>query len=157
MGVFGEVFEEGRLPIERVPRMVLAAREALSLELLPEWPLRCLFFAVSSAAALPRLARVAGALAEELAARNIAHNVLVSQQGTHVYVIPRHPQQGAAGEGVLNAALLEVCGLAIVHVQEHYENLTADTYRSLLAQVSLSEESFAALREKALQLIDLQS
>lgn len=131
---------EGIMPIERADRVLLLNQAPIALSVLSGWPILALHYRLAQTSASDRqqvalLAQVVAALTSDLAQHAVAHNVLVCERGTSVYVLPRKPQHGAAGEGAFNAALLETCGIAIVHTREHYETLTAQIYRDLLAEV----------------------
>lgn len=147
------------MPIERADREIVQPSPScpshgeVTLSTLTNWPVRTLHFALPatgdvSARQLAVLAQMVGSLTEELGEKAIAHNVLVCAHGRSVFVLPRKPQHGAPGDGLLNAALLEICGVAIVHNRNDYDRLTAQTYRELLAEVRVCATSLAAFCNK---------
>jgi len=72
---------------------------------------------------------------------NIAFNLLVTDAGRAVYVLPRRHQGaegGGAEAGQLAVALAEMCGLAIVYSQADCDSLTAEGYAAIMTAGSLA-------------------
>ena len=104
---------------------------------------------------MDEMSRVVGAAAMALQEANVAFNLLVTDCGARVFLIPqRFAQRVAAGlvpEQVLatgiNPAVFEIAGHLLYKRAEDYEAASQDAAWKLLQEASLSQEEFDALVE----------
>ena len=94
------------------------------------------------------LSFVAGTITNYLLEKSIAHNLIVSDSGTTIYIVPRQHEDNHK-ETQVKCAWMEIAGLVICREEAAYDTITKDYFEGVLSsQVSLSEEDFAEVKEK---------
>ena len=149
-------------PIERAPTAPLpgAAKRrrwrGVAAHRVARFPVRALVFEVG--ASLEEMAEAVGAAALALQAANVPFNLLITDRGGRVFLIPqRFAARVARGEVPeellatgINPAVFEIAGHLLYKRREDYDVASQDTAWRLLEQASLSEPEFAALVESIL-------
>eukprot|EP01061_Rhynchopus_euleeides_P006983 TRINITY_DN1593_c0_g1_i1.p1 TRINITY_DN1593_c0_g1~~TRINITY_DN1593_c0_g1_i1.p1 ORF type:complete len:407 (+),score=112.84 TRINITY_DN1593_c0_g1_i1:159-1379(+) len=109
------------LPIERAPQVVHFSRKHVEVHEVQGWPIRC--YAIT-AASQEILADVVFRIVEELLEMNVAHNLLVTDGGQRVFVIPRtigwFPDVTRK-----QIAAMEVVGFWVIPNMREFNELTA--------------------------------
>ncbi len=144
-------------PIERAPTAPLpgAAKRrrwrGVSAHRVARYPVRALVFEVG--ASLEEMAEAVGAAALALQAANMPFNLLITDRGARVFLIPqRFAARVARGdvpdqllETGINPAVFEIAGHLLYKRREDYDAATQESAWALLAQASLDEAEFGAL------------
>jgi len=137
----------------------------VSVQEVTGYPARCLVFEVNDC--LEALADVVGRLCQELAARNVPHNLLICDTGHRVFLFPNNfsaqQARGRVPEDVLdtgvNPACFEIAGHMVMKRRQDYEDLDEAACERLLAPCSFPAPVFdavAALAEEAARLLPHQ-
>ncbi len=96
------------------------------------------------------LAFVSGTICNTLLEKNVPHNLIFSNNGKTIYIIPRqfHHFQD---ETKMKAAFMEIAGVAICRNQELYEKITATEFEEILKKdVCLEDDKFNKIRDDML-------
>ena len=167
-----DTFPSGRFPVEMARSVCIAscalAYHGVSLVLseLVGWPLTGFSFDVQqsvggatsvgsqqlAAASDVRklLSATVGAFISHLRVTNTAHNVLLSDCGARVIVLPRQHQRGCGADGgAMAVAFAESCGLAIMYSQEAFDAATEASVVATLTDFRIADDEFAMLRAAA--------
>jgi GDP-D-glucose phosphorylase len=134
------VLDDGRFPCERSPGLPLA-----SASWGPAQPA-----AGDSSRRGPRSIQVVS-VSERLVDADIPHNVLVADRGRSVYVLPRQKQR-QTGDGSIQIALAESCGLGIYYDARAYETATEASLADTLRLFALPAEGIELVRTHIRQL-----
>lgn len=95
---------------------------------------------------------VAGTITNYLLEKEIPHNLIVSDIGQTVYIIPRQ-HQDKQEKTAFKCAWLEIAGLALCKSEDAYEKVTKEAYEDVLEnQVSLKQADFDAIKDSVLQV-----
>jgi len=127
----------------------------VSVQEVLDYPARCLVFEVHDC--LEALADVVGKVCEELAERNIPHNLLVCDRGHRVFLFPNHfshmQAKGLVPEDVtetgVNPACFEIAGHMVMKRQEDYEALDEDMCTRMLSYCSVPDDAFEGILKLA--------
>jgi hypothetical protein len=150
VGFMRDTFPSGMFPCESASRLLLVSTSSLSLHKTTSWPLPMLVYAVSKGADASDARRerevISSALditVHALQEANIAHNVLVSNSGLLVYLVPRQLQRGGPSEdGSMAVALAEICGLAVTYSEESFHAMNQDLFDRTLRSAALDPAEF---------------
>ena len=168
---FQAYFLQQPFPIERAPTMPLApppgaaaggrrcACADIAISRLVHFPVRALVFEVGRS--LADLGAVVGAAAQALQRAECPFNLLITDCGARVFLVPnRFSSKAAAGtlaaatlETGINPAVFEIAGHLLYKRQEDYDAATQDSAWALLAEASLSEADFNSLVDRILPLL----
>ena len=93
------------------------------------------------------LSFVAGAITNILLEKNIPHNLIISDKGKTIYIIPRIYEKEIQNDN-LRCAWLECSGVAICRNKNFYESITKKEFEKILSdEVSISETEFKELKD----------
>lgn len=161
---FQAYFLTAPFAIERAPTAPLAGSGGkrrrccgdVTVHRLARYPVRALVFEVGDR--LKELGEAVGAAALALQAANVPFNLLITDRGARVFLIPQcfasKAAQGTLPESVLetgiNPAAFEIAGHLLYKRREDYEAATQESAWELLSQASLEEGDFNALVEQIL-------
>lgn len=120
------------------------------------YPVRCLVFEIGSS--FEELADEVAKVCMRLQDANQPYNVLITDGGARVFVIPQcfseRQAKGEVEQAILdirvNPAVWEISGHMILFRREDYEQADEERAWKLLAEVSLSEERFDAVKKMCL-------
>jgi len=94
------------------------------------------------------LSFAAGAITNILLENNIPHNILMSEKGCCIYIVPRKYEKDRQDDN-MNCSLFEISGLAVCKNKDFYDNLTKEEYEKILkAEASLNDYDFTELKTK---------
>nr|GMD90816.1 gdp-L-galactose phosphorylase 1 [Ipomoea batatas] len=136
-------------PIEKAPtRKITTADSGVKISEILNYPVRGLLFEGGST--LEHLANVVSNSCICLQENNIPYNVLISDLGKRVFLLPQcYAEKQALGEvsselldTQVNPAVWEISGHMVLKRKEDYEGASEANAWRLLAEVSLSEERF---------------
>lgn len=136
-------------PIEKAPtRKITTADSGVKISEILNYPVRGLLFEGGST--LEDLANVVSNSCICLQENNIPYNVLISDLGKRVFLLPQcYAEKQALGEvsselldTQVNPAVWEISGHMVLKRKEDYEGASEANAWRLLAEVSLSEERF---------------
>jgi hypothetical protein len=97
---------------------------------------------------------VAGTITNILLEKDIAHNLIFSDKGRTIYIIPRQ-HESVQNQKNLKCGFFEIGGLAICRNKEFYDNITAQTFEEALKkEVSLSDQEFESLKKEIIGLFE---
>eukprot|EP01060_Flectonema_neradi_P007065 TRINITY_DN14891_c0_g1_i1.p1 TRINITY_DN14891_c0_g1~~TRINITY_DN14891_c0_g1_i1.p1 ORF type:complete len:396 (+),score=38.85 TRINITY_DN14891_c0_g1_i1:47-1234(+) len=117
------------LPIEKAKTKQLFIANGVLIQEILGWPIRSFKLTSDSRA---RLADAVFRIVEELLRTNTAHNILITDKGSSVVVVPRkignYPDVTKK-----QVAAMEVLGFWIIPNEEEYKSLTPDSAHSFLA------------------------
>lgn len=121
------------------------------------YPVRCLVFEVHDC--LEALADVVGRVCQELAERNVPHNLLICDSGHRIFLFPNYfsiaQATGKVPEEVLetgvNPACFEIAGHMVMKRREDYDALDEEACVRLLEGCSLPEEAFQSVLELSVE------
>ena len=76
------------------------------------------------------------------------HNLLFTENGTHVYIIPRkHYKSIEKTKADIKINWLEVCGVITCLTKPYFDNFQEDTFNTFIREnVSISKEEFGELK-----------
>lgn len=98
------------------------------------------------------LSFVAGTITNYLLEKSIPHNLIFSDLGTTIYIIPRQHEDNHKDESV-KCAWMEIAGLIICRDEESYETMTKDRFDGVLStQVSFDEAQFKKIKDHVLDI-----
>lgn len=127
-------------------------------EVLGGWPVRTLVLSPDVAGdetsledAQEALAHAAGVVLNLLIDKNLPHNLLISEEGMTIYIIPR--KFDLLIEGVTFFTSFEsLCGLVKCKTEAGFRGLRQDELaKRLSSSVSLKESEFAALKQELME------
>lgn len=155
---------EAPFPIERVPCAALPSkslpthyRDVKISQLRPgAFPVRALVF--ESSTSLASLASAVGRACGALVAANVPHNLLISDKGARVFLIPNaFSERKARGEvpedllaSQVDPACWEISGHLVLKRQQDYDAVTQEYCWELLSYASFDEARFAHIAHIAL-------
>lgn len=140
-------------PIEKTStRKITTLTGGIEISQLLNYPVRGLVFEGSS------LEKLSAAVADAcicLQINNIPYNVLISDSGRRIFLLPQcYAEKQALGEvsselldTQVNPAVWEISGHMVLKRKEDYEEASEENAWRLLAEVSLSEERFQEVKE----------
>ncbi|KAI6670602.1 hypothetical protein NL676_005487 [Syzygium grande] len=153
---FQAYYLDSLFPVEKVPSLrvmtsVIVQRNVVVSRLL-KFPVRSLVF--EGGDTLRDLSNAVANSCIRLQQNNIPFNVLISDCGKRVFLFPHVLQekqaQGEVSQELLetqvNPAVWEISGHIVLKRREDFENALEDYAWRLLAEVSLSEESFQEVK-----------
>lgn len=131
---------------------------SVSLEETVNWPVRTLVFRTptSSDTDLAALSNVVGSLVWVLLQRNIPHNLIISEGGRVVFVVPRQPEAALGEAEAFKCAFAEMGGLAVVYDDKVFQTVSEAQFVEVLQQVSLTAGQFTALKKELAAAIEVQ-
>jgi len=96
------------------------------------------------------LSFVAGTITNYLLEKEIPHNLLFSDNGQTIYIIPRQHENSHKNESI-KCAWFEIAGLVLCRDEEFYNKVDKNIFEEVLKkEVSLSEADFNVLKDDAL-------
>lgn len=121
------------------------------------YPVRALVF--ESSTSLANLAIAVGRACANLVAANVPHNLLISDKGARVFVIPNAFSERKAGgeipeallESQVDPACWEISGHLVLKRQHDYDMVSQAFCWELLSYASFDEERFASIASIALR------
>ncbi|GMH24997.1 hypothetical protein Nepgr_026840 [Nepenthes gracilis] len=140
-------------PIEKAPTMKLTTMDSgVKISELLNYPARSLVFEGGNS--LQNLSDAASDSCICLQENNIPYNVLISDSGRRIFLIPQcYAEKQALGEvspelldTQVNPAVWEISGHMVLKRKEDYEEASEENAWRLLAEVSLSEERFEEVK-----------
>ncbi|KAL8127338.1 GDP-L-galactose phosphorylase 1 [Apium graveolens] len=140
-------------PIEKTStRKITTLTGGIEISQLLNYPVRGLVFEGSS---LENLSAAVGDACICLQINNIPYNVLISDSGRRIFLLPQcYAEKQALGEvsselldTQVNPAVWEISGHMVLKRKEDYEGASEENAWRLLAEVSLSEERFQEVKE----------
>lgn len=94
------------------------------------------------------IAFATGTICNMMLEQNIPHNLIFSNHGRTVYIIPRE-FESKQDKSKMNCGFFEIAGLAICKDKDFYDKLTLKEYEAFLSQcVSLNSKKFKAFKEE---------
>lgn len=97
---------------------------------------------------LSSLSFAAGAITNLLIESDTPHNIIITDKGYKIIIIPRKFEKEYA-DFHMHASWLEIAGLAIIRSKEAFQTVTAETYSKVLrTEVSLDKKDFDAFKTK---------
>ncbi|KAI4340037.1 hypothetical protein MLD38_024913 [Melastoma candidum] len=151
-------------PIEKAPsRKISTLGSGVRISELLDYPVRGLVFEGGNS-----LLNLANAVSEScicLQDNNIPFNVLISDSGKRIFLLPQcYAEKQALGEvstelldTQVNPAVWEISGHMVLKRKEDYEGASEDNAWRLLAEVSLSEERFEEVKALVFEAISCAS
>lgn len=98
------------------------------------------------------LSFVAGTITNYLLEKSIPHNIIFSDVGTTVYIIPRQHEDNYKTKA-MKSAWLELSGLIVCRDAETYDKISKEGFEEILReQVSLGEKEFNEVKEDVLKV-----
>lgn len=138
-------------PIENFERKQLLAINKNILAELIDYPVKVYVLAFKEINS--DIFKIFGCIIDIFTKRNIAHNILFSQKGKEIYIIPRKNEKLNNFHGDLNCAWLEICGIAICRTEKMKETIDEKLFENVLKEaVSLEEQEYQLLSEEILQI-----
>jgi len=122
-----------------------------------DYPVRCIVFELGSKGFID-LAKWIGRACIRLQKRNIPFNLLMTDHGARVFVIPQIFSHKIAEEKIpewisdtgINPAVFEISGHMLFKREEDYENCTEAMASEILASASIEEDEFCDLMREIL-------
>lgn len=148
-------------PIEKAPTKNITTMDTgVEISELSNYPVRGLVFEGGST--LQDLSNVVSDSCICLQGNNIPYNVLISDSGKRIFVIPQcYAEKQALGEvsselldTQVNPAVWEISGHMVLKRKKDYEEASEENAWRLLAEVSLSEERFQEVKALIFEAID---
>lgn len=137
-------------PVEKAPTRIMSSAIAgtVNINEILNYPVRGLVF--DGASSLEEMAEVVSSSCICLQENNIPFNVLISDMGKRVFLLPQcYAEKQALGEvsaelldTQVNPAVWEISGHIVLKRKEDFEGASEANALKLLAEVSLSEERF---------------
>jgi len=166
----GDLFKSAKFPIEEVPRKEIHRTSlqnpnekiniysvGVIIEELVNYPVRGFVLKPFEEKAelgdiYSSLSFVAGTITNYLLEKEIPHNLVFSDLGQTIYIIPRQHESNHQNEA-FKCAWLEIAGLAVCRDEETYNIITPKTFEEVLtSQVSLSEKEFDDIKENSISI-----
>ena len=122
------------------------------IEELPEYPVKSLAIRPYDINAdigdiYSSLSFVAGAITNILLEKNIPHNLLISDKGTTIYIIPRTYEK-EIHEDKIRCTWLECSGVAICRNKKFYDAINKKEFEKILSdEVSITKTEFKELKD----------
>lgn len=160
---FQAYYLQAPFPIERAPTVRIGCKKRsrrVKISSLAQYPVRALVYEVSNS--LEEVAMAVTSACQELERRNIPFNLLISDRGARVFLMPQCFAEKQARNEVpleilecqVNPAAWEISGHIVLKRKEDYEAVTQESVWELLSQVSLSREAFAEVKQICLEEVD---
>lgn len=138
-------------PIETYERKQFLAINNIILAELINYPVKA--YVLSFKEINSNIFNLFGCIIDIFTTRNIAHNILFSEKGKVIYIIPRKNEMLNNLHGDLNCAWLEICGIAICRTVKMKEMIDEKLFETVLKDnVSLEEKEYQLLSEEILKI-----
>ncbi|KAH6768041.1 GDP-L-galactose phosphorylase 1 [Perilla frutescens var. frutescens] len=146
-------------PIEKAPTKKITTTNGVKISHILNYPVRGLVF--EGGDSLEGLSDIVSDSCICLQENNIPYNVLISDSGKRVFLLPQcYAEKQALGEvsselldTQVNPAVWEISGHMVLKRKEDYEGASEENAWRLLAEVSLSEERFEEVKELIFEAI----
>ena len=141
-------------PVELAATAPMFKASGVTVARTVDYPVRVLVCSArDSGANLKELARVVSHMCEAFQATNTPFNLLITESGRCIYVIPQRFSRAIANGEVpqdvidtgVNPAVFEIAGHMVLKRQEDYDQLDEPKTIRMLEQATLSEEDFGSI------------